>query len=199
LAALEAQLAGDAWLARHAEGSRRAFILECWIDKHAAQHARTTAVDQSAEAPPAEESRWMVRVQAEAKTKIQREAPAATAQGFAGEPSAARASGRATFGGVRGLVQRWNGNTRMSQKSLQCSGLAAAAAVARERVQAAKWAGAGPPLPPLPPPKELEAWFQKQSASEWRCPKCNEYFPTPSKLYAHTGLRHCENQTSTSK
>jgi len=160
LALMEARLFGIKWRESHLEESRRADMIECWIDKHvtyskhlggsAGKRERAMmALDQDTDTPIGKVCELVQRWHSKKTRKRQPE-------------HSQKASPRSK-----------------KKASDTLPDLAAASAPQQEQQKL---------LPPLPPPEELEAWFKK--LREWRCSKCNESFSSPSLLYSHTGFCH---------
>ena len=87
------------------------------------------------------------------------------------------------------MVERWvaaqtapNKAAAVAARNASDHGLSALAPWAK--------AAAGASAPALPPPEELETWYQKR-AVDWVCPGCTQEFETASKMYAHTGMNRC--------
>lgn len=171
LALMEARLFGIKWQESHPEESRRADMIECWIDKHITYSGSpSNHLDGSAKLisnPAGERGRATLALNQDTDTPM---------------------------GKVRELVQRWHSKkTRKtqpehSQKASPGSKQQASDTLPDQAAVSAPQQEQQKLLPPLPPPEELEAWFKK--LREWRCSKCNESFSSPSLLYSHNGFRH---------
>ena len=173
LALTEAQLFGNTWQELHFKPSRRADMIECWIDKHTTQSV-SISVNGTVDSTHCGQSSTVNSTSKSEDKSV--EAALALDQ-----------DNDTPMGKVRKLNQRWHrkktmktpvsprSKQRASEKSTDL-----AASTPQQELQKA--------IPPLPPLEELEAWFKK--LREWRCSKCNECFSSPSMLYSHTGRHH---------